>query len=323
LNFLQIFGKTVKESQIYEEKRWGTFILELEKHHFWTSSAEIAIFVDFSVNPRSLFLLLTLRKHRKVLVRVEPQSVNPGQFTRFVSRLFDFCIDEASVTKGRANFTWNAGFDFPSDELIGEMVRPYQVGALMGRKVSFFKLSQYHIRAKILNSLSIADISVCFAGRGWSENPLFLAKAVLRAFVVNASFGLPFLSPQKVLQAVRAPRVDYLGEFSLPQQFYKGVGVALVVENEHNALSEKIFDAVAAGCSVIYLGRPIPISPNILQINQDFDTSEIVNFVLANCHVGPVDLARSREVLEELNPSADESFKMLADLIMKKVNTDG
>jgi hypothetical protein len=317
LNYLEIFGSPVSQGDQGLDPRWGGFSSALDARGFWSSLKDVAIFIDFSVSPRSIYRLWTLRNHTKVLVRVEPRSVNPGQFTMLVQNLFDICIDEESVATGTANFSWCAGFDFELEPETSSG-RQYLLGALMGRKISFFGKSQYHMRTWILNSLTSSGVDVIFAGRGWQDGPASLLKTLVRAFIVNFIFRLPFLSLNKVLQSVNKPKVKFFGEVQRPKDFYGEVKVALVLENEEGALSEKLFDAISAGCSVVYMGRPFPKIPGVLQLKEGFTIMQIIEFLEGAESLTINQIREAQNVLRALIQDSQSSFDSLVDIILRK-----
>jgi hypothetical protein len=315
MNFLQVFGESVSQGQGYSQSRWVKFVSALDSSGFWATENQVAVFIDLNLSPFTLYQLIKLRNHQKILVRVEPRSVNPVQFTKCVRRYFDLCIDELSVSDGNAELTWPAGFDLESAPA-EDSQRRYQVGALIGQKISFYKDSQYHLRVRLLEALQREKVKVCYAGRGWNRGGIHKAKAIARALFLNYFFRLPFLNPRDSITGLRKPRLPYLGEFHFPSEFYKTVKVALVVENESLAVSEKIFEALGSDCSVVYLGKPLPKMPSVLQIDSSTRIEEIVDFINLESSRYPSALERSRETLRANVMSSRDSFELLATIVM-------
>lgn len=318
MNFLQVFGESVSRGQAFSQSRWGYFVSALDSAGFWATKHKVAVFVDLNLSPVTIWRLIRLRNHEKILVRVEPRSVNPVQFTKFLRRHFQLCIDEASISDGTTQLTWPAGFDLESGPVENSQ-RRYQVGALIGQKISFYRGSQYHRRVQLLEALQREKVQVCFAGKGWDQGEIHRTKAIARALFLNCSFRLPFLNFRNAITGLRKPRVPYLGAVPLSSEFYKTVNVALVVENESSAVSEKIFEALGSDCSVIYLGKPLPKMPSVLQIDSSTRIEQIVDFINLDASRHPSALERSRETLRANVMSSRDSLQLLATLVMKHV----
>lgn len=317
---LFLFGKEVLAGEAVGDRRWEMLVSNLERMGFWRSGP-VVVFVDFRINVRNIVFLLRRKRAIRVLVQVEPRSVNPWQFSWVSKVLFSHFICDADFAYRFSNaHEWSPGFDVDfSRPLEGD--RTASVGMLAGNKFSFVKGSQYGLRKKILKSIKAEGIEVVLGGRGWGRSKWTQAiKAVVELLRPFGS-GVPYLNFSSFLnQFAPFHEVPYVGEVSESHEFWETVDFAVVVENEQGVMSEKLFEATSAGCGLIYVGKSLGASPYALQLSESLDSRRIMEFLK---HF-PREFEEVRRVnsnwLAESVPSCRNSFENLAEKIMELIN---
>lgn len=319
-HYVEVFGVSIDETRKIENPRWSVFLEELARAGFWEIAAPTALFIDLNPSLYSLVKLHKLRNHFKVLVQVEPRTVNPMQFHPRVFRAFDVVISEAGLKEyAPADYWWQAGFDLQLKNRHPKGMAVFDVGALIGRKFSFDMLSQYSRRNKVLTELSLSGLRVSYGGRGWGSSVSAL-KALLVASFLKIVFAQGAPTPLEVMNALRKPKATYLGEFSNEADFFQKIAVALVIENEKGHLSEKMFEALATNTPVIYSGQELPDLEHVLPLMNPLDIGRIRDFIEESKR-NSVDAASSLGLLSDHVPSLRESFESLARMIVSLKNT--
>jgi hypothetical protein len=207
--------------------------------------------------------------------------------------------------------SWTAGFDF--EEKI-DTQRNVPVGLLIGNKLSFVKGSQYHLRRIYFDAIEKAGFEIRLAGRDWNlanwkmrfRGVIELSRAIssgqtLRKNWLKDLWGKPW-------------KPDFIGSPVSSSQFWSQVRVALVIENEKNQISEKIFDAISQGCAVLYLGASLPPISSVLQMDQNTSILEISEFIQKFPNGNP-DIDDSKKALRGIVPDQETGFSDLVKII--------
>jgi hypothetical protein len=201
------------------------------------------------------------------LVVFEPRIVNPYEYRKDVLARFNHVIGISPLQKlNDQAIEWRQG-QIPETVTLSRdheisfiRSRSLTVGIINENKQSLVSGSQYATRVRAIRSLSRAGFCVVVAGRNWDRPLRWLAfkylkeyQRALRGKTIISLANLYFFRPTskdffsaKFVGAVK----DAVG-------FLKTVDVALVIENENNYVSEKLFQALLAGALPIYLGPPL------------------------------------------------------------------
>lgn len=231
--------------------------LEHEMHSLNSMGLSSNVEIYFDIVPHDLIQLLRraflekfpslgLERTYRILLRFEPKVVLPITYTPFMST-FDQVID--------FGFRQNSAFPWPQLE---ESITPKKPKAhrsskkvcmISANKMSLLKGELYSLRKQI--ALKISDIDLY--GRDWGKISKFQKIGILfRTFI----FSLPSLSDIQFESAKTWLLSDphSLGSPDSKFEIYKKYRIALVIENEASYVSEKLFDALVAGCIPIYVG---------------------------------------------------------------------
>jgi len=187
------------------------------------------------------------------LVRMEPKVVLPANFARGRSRQFEKIITLGGIPGQADNGlpwpqNWPAQFSFSDPERKSRLERAVLVNS---HKISLIKGELYSLRRASL--LQIKEIDLY--GPGW-ESPISIQIIKLLKAFMFAILNLQFPQIQsmrwwfrkfKNWQGVAPEKVEIMSNYKY----------ALVIENSHEYMSEKLFDAFFAGCIPVYVGPPV------------------------------------------------------------------
>lgn len=188
-------------------------------------------------------------KNQTILVRNEPKVVCPANYQANNISKFGKVIDVGRPEAGPSRATrwpqnWPTHVSKASEGLYENSSKLVMVNA---DKLSFVKGEMYTLRRASMHSLPVDTFGI-----GWDNSFLKKSKILLGEFLIAlASRRFPHLPSAK-------------GWFSKPQNFKGKVTdkistmekykYALVIENECSFVSEKLFDALFAGCIPVYVG---------------------------------------------------------------------
>jgi hypothetical protein len=190
---------------------------------------------------------------RKILINWEPQVVEPElydakYFTNFGLRLSP--SDNWACKIDGASFPWpQAKIDDPPNYETWSL-RENKIVIIQANKFSGHKDARYHLRRKVIWKLGIKGLLDLY-GKDWHSNALlnfrwWFANARRHKFR-DLSFNPVGLS--------QPPKKVYKGEIDSKFATYEKYQTALVIENSLDYVSEKLFDAVSAGCLTVYVGQ--------------------------------------------------------------------
>jgi hypothetical protein len=308
-----LFGRAIPDAnKLHSHPRWASFFKNLEKSNFWSNQGPKAVFVDFKLNFTSIGVLLSTKRESRILVQVEPVSVNPFQYTKVVARLFSVIIAErCNSASSISSNSWTAGFDF--EEKIDNQ-KNVQVGLLIGNKHSFVEGSQYHLRRMYFDTIDKAGFDIRVAGRDWDlanwkiqiKKVIELSRAILSLRNLRKNWLKDFWGDPWKPPCIGSPESS--------SQFWSRVSVALIIENEGNQISEKIFEALSQGCAVLYIGTKLPPISSILQMEERTSSEEIAKFIQRFPNGNP-DIDDSKVVLRSVVPDSETGFRELVRMI--------
>ena len=238
---------------------------------------EIWVF-DFSF--QALLFMYRWPKSKRRLFIFEPRAVNPLQHQNWVRRLFDvsYVFSEGQIGRG-AHFVEGGGHspercrDLPNyshERTEGDSSLTVTVAA--GDKQSLQAGSLYWLRRDAMESLAMAGYKVKLVGPFWQKNFIFRAKQLLSSFFLAVISGsLPRIGLARPLRFVtprRSPDFEYIGYVEDEIEFYMSGDIVLVIENDLDSLSEKLFSALCARKWVVYVGpreaRALPFTQNVV-----------------------------------------------------------
>lgn len=222
------------------------------------------LFVSLNLDLCSLLKSLVYQRCERAIFLVEPRAVRPIQYSRRILGYFDYVyspsflyqIDSARETRTFHWSPWSPKDEPPENSLSTQ--EKFGVGMIAGDKYSFVTGQQYELRRKIIESWSGgAAFPLSVAGTGWANGKLKILTTIILEAVRSAAAGF---APKGVIESLRrrfaichneavsgdfnGHQVDYLRQFEF----------AIVIENEASIVTEKLWQAVEAGCVPLYIG---------------------------------------------------------------------
>ena len=252
--------------ELREVGKWNHLLLKLESMGavFVTCKSresEFHIDIEHVENSKNLAVHLFESPKKKLLIRIEPQAVLPEQYSKLVELQYGYIVDTTRKDNAtNETIIWQNGFLRGSDilpgrvfEKIGEKIDA--VGIVNQNKFSFIKGSLYATRQRVVKKISAEGLKITLAGKDWdmsmwlqikSQISLLIKTLKCRGLIDLKEFHLPISNPSSnlVLAGFVSSEIEFLSKFRF----------ALVIENEKTYLSEKLFNALLAGCIPIYIG---------------------------------------------------------------------
>lgn len=220
---------------------------------------ELDIWIDY--DSKSLRRSLVPKENR-LLVQIEPPSVNPKQFSRSTLRKFGFIVSEVKSDSINTLF-WRSGQfseqdmnDLENEE--SRFERPFFCGLINANKNSFIIGTNYPLRRDVIRHLSVLEPGFVFAGKGWAATRWSVFVADMKELAIAISSGLPLKMLSLNFRFKKVTTARYQGEPPSARDYLRNLKVAIVIENESEYFSEKLTDALYSRCHVIYVGASVP-----------------------------------------------------------------
>lgn len=192
---------------------------------------------------------------RRVLIQVEPPAVLPNLYTERAKRKFHQII---TMSPWRAERLGEQAYCFqpvdrPTVTFNPSTVRSKSIAIINDHKFSAAKSARYSTRRLLISKLEKSDFELDLYGPNWNMK---------RAL----EFRKRMAAVSKFITAGRFPSIkEAFGQTFKTYSSYRGVAgskllvlsqykFALVIENDIDSLTEKLFDAIFAGTIPLYLG---------------------------------------------------------------------
>jgi hypothetical protein len=227
-------------------------------------SAEFYVALDYSKS--ALRRVTRIPKSNRQLFAFEPRAVNPAQYTSKVRSKF------AETTVGSPlqvlSETDRVGFPVAFENIDQvrkrlEATNPEltidEVVMLNENKFSFIPRSQYKMRCKAVTELAHAGWTVNIGGKNWDSKLKWQVQQQLLTMLANMKAGTRLDLMQFHLPLKAHPNIKIWGRIEDGIDFLGKYRVALAIENDPDYVSEKLFNAVAAGCIPIFVGAPLEL----------------------------------------------------------------
>jgi hypothetical protein len=230
---------------------FGGFLLERELLATSVDSiTQQLVCIDYAPSVAKEIKKLRLSPENCTLVHMEPSVVLPANYGRYRQRQFGKVITVGGLGSHDSRsvhwpLLWPSAFDL---EKLHAMERDERVVVINGNKMSFLKGELYSLRRKAIKNLTNLDLY----GTQWDS------KFASRMIIAIKSFAQAVLSR-------KLPRLSGLNLWF--QDYPKSKGpvddklqtmahykYALVIENSAEYMSEKLMEALFAGCVPIYVG---------------------------------------------------------------------
>jgi hypothetical protein len=200
---------------------------------------------------------------KKILVNHEPKVVSPEEYRKSVISGYDkvFRWSHQHLQNNReqaftAGIFWAGSATEKIEKYAFRSRETNSVGMINANKHSFVKGSLYSLRRDVVEKMAQSGIAeiVSLAGINWGRGFGYALETNARSLVQAVSAGqFPDLSLfSRPLR--RNPRLRIVGQVEDTLDFLSSLEFAIVIENEATYVSEKIANAVLAGCVPIYCG---------------------------------------------------------------------
>lgn len=248
-----------------------------------SNDADIHLLINYSSREYKSFRKMGKSKNHIILLRLEPESVFPAQYSHRITKKFGVVItvgqkfneNNEFIDLGypycyleNPNFQMSRGVSVQnilksrqfekSFELKNWSTRPINLSLIAGNKVSIKNNGNYDLRRKLAKSFKPELLEIY--GDLWNKE--YHLKLIHRLAVLNHGIRNLTLPNIKSIYGdffIRYP--NYKGKIKNKHEIVKKSKFSLVVENSNSYVSEKIFDAMINGSIPIYFG------PNLEQFN--------------------------------------------------------
>jgi hypothetical protein len=198
----------------------------------------------------------------RTLVRLEPKCVNPTQYRKSIEKLYKNVVVVSPLQKSQNNqIIWDSGYLPNSIALENKLikcrstVKNFEICFVNQNKFSFIKGELYTFRRAAINEFLRKGISFNLAGGDWDKGKMWDLKSRLSCFKNTlASYRSITLKGFLARVDMKNTNLNYHGKVVDSIDFMAGFRFALIIENEASYISEKLLNAIIAGCVPIYCG---------------------------------------------------------------------
>lgn len=278
---ITLWGKCLTEYSYGDS--WG-FLKYFEKYGLELVSCQdksAEVLICFDHYPRVLRRLKGFPVRSRMLITFEPAAVHPVQHTHKARAHYGTTV-VASPRQilGPSDILILPGVLGPIDEsqIAERAIKriPFSVGVLNENKFSFVPGNLYKYRVEGIRELVRNQVPVFLGGGTWGKGLSFDLWRQVLALGVLVRDRLPFDLREAHFGLPKSKFLTLRGRVPSVLDFYSEFEFALVIENDPNYLSEKLFNALQAGCVPLYVGPPLQefgLSPELaIQISRNLDT---------------------------------------------------
>ena len=219
---------------------------------------ELHVEVNFSITKSPLNLRRTSRE-KSILFCLEPRAVLPVQYTKQLRDRFGKVLVTSPL---QTLLESDEVFDFGLlPDTLGRVPTDFYqrtdtVAIPNANKTSWVSGSNYGLRKDWIREILLTGHPVHVGGRGWDRSfssdvwmhLVSLVDCVLQGEIPDLSV---WRSP---LSNTSDENLTFHGQVEDGVEFLRKHKFCLVIENDANYVSEKLFQAVSAGCIPLYLG---------------------------------------------------------------------
>lgn len=225
----------------------------LQKHAFTISddplNADLFLALDFSLRDSTI---LTARKSKgniNILFRSEPRCVIPAAYRPKNLKNFDAVLSFGAKSHVPDRENWPQFW--PSQEITLENMgeRSEKLVIVNANKISLNPTEMYSLRRNCMRDLSILQSY----GEGWNRNFKIKFKTLIIEIRKNPMANIFRYPSHGKYWFKKWPEIESPVDKQTVLRKHK---YSLVIENDSDYMSEKLFDALFAGCLPIYVGPP-------------------------------------------------------------------
>ena len=255
------------------------FLRAFQKSSFHISDlneSDILISINHSNSLYKSFMESGKTKKHCVLIRIEPYSVFPAQYSKRITDKYGLIISVGYKESDEGKYFY-VGFPYSSlpnpnaqltngtsarqiieSEGFEELFtlnhwlnRKILISLIASNKVSATSKNNYSLRRDLAYSFPMHTLNVY--GGLWDAN--FLKKLDHRLRVaIHAIRNRTFPNPLSIYGSFFRRYKNFIGKLENKQSFVKDSKFSLIVENSNDKVTEKLFDALINGSIPIYYG---------------------------------------------------------------------
>lgn len=266
---------------------FGEFLLDRGLLSFIVdSSIEKIVCIDYSPVVRGQIKERGVSPKDRTLVRMEPSVVLPANFTRSRNKQFSQLLTVGGPRSKKDSASVNWPLIWPSSSKLDKLFaneRAERIVLINGNKMSLIKGELYSLRREAITALDMLDLY----GTEWDSSFLSRLTIAIKSFAHTIlSLKFPKFSGFRLWFQSYTQSNGVVADKLATMAKYK---YALVVENSSEYMSEKLFDALFAGCIPIYVGPNVEeyeipknlvvqAEPNLKSIAQALEMAKGINF---------------------------------------------
>jgi hypothetical protein len=188
----------------------------------------------------------------RILVVYEPRVVIPANYRPSTRRQYGTIIG-MSPAAAPTFLPWPQR-DWRADP-VGENPRiPGTTALINANKLSSVRGSLYGLRRRVIAQFDADGLPLTLAGSGWDRAGRALLTENARSLAYALVNRVPIDPREWAVALPLSGSVDYIGRIEKKDDVLLRSEFAVVIENSATYVSEKLFDAVIAGCVPLYVG---------------------------------------------------------------------
>ena len=328
---------------------WNTFVEVFESEGFqFLSSGDEKTEYEFLITCRHSNAIIRecemfgINLNRRTLIVCEPECVDPlpylSQTKNKYGNLYAGSESWAIRLGGKGFRYFNDDLSLLDDshrpDLLESKSRTNKFVMIQAHKFSIIRGEQYSLRREVARKAWRNDVALDLYGRSW----LMSVNEVLLRVMKSVYWGIAYaikaktakvLSLRGLKKAGLKGGVHFKGEPEDQIEVLKRYRYALVIENSLDFISEKLFNAMAAGCRVLYVGESLSmygsIPSSVIIVRPDPKTIvEEMTRILSNTINEEFKPFQIREEAQKLFMESDATRvqRMLAEMILEQFNRD-
>ena len=257
---IRIFGQAGENSFPFGDGPWRVFrdVFETAGHTIvdgdLTTPADVVIAHSHGTAIKNYIQECRIPREKRVLVVWEPYIVDPIRYQRnvldYYGQIYAPSIDWAKRVGG-IPFKWPQDLWLEKEHLIDWPLRIKKSVMIQANKCSALSGEMYSLRRKVIGSLGG---QLDLYGKDWNQGIKYGYSQWFKSAIRAKGFGVDISSTKFLGKSFE----NYLGSCESKLDTMNKYQICVVIENSLDYVSEKLFDAINAGCLTIYVG------PNIL-----------------------------------------------------------
>lgn len=247
---LTLTGISAPKTQPIGDAFHAELVRQLSNH---TQESRELLFV-FDPSKEDFQLAKKRRSAVRVAILMEPPVVLPSNGIPDNFRDFDLVFElgrlQEDVPQGHIALPWPQQLAITCDLHNPNRAKGYAM--VCGNKFSFVPGELYSLRRRVIKRL---NKRLDLFGTGWTDKGSTILLRALKAALfaaLNSRFSLSSFSTPILFE----PR-NFLGQPKNKLETLQNYESSIVIENWEHYFSEKLFDALKAGCLPIYVGPPL------------------------------------------------------------------